>query len=279
MDTLLDALQEGRLIELPDNEKNHALQYLAHILEAIPSVPPGTEVMEVVMAREASVSTAIGRGWACPHARVPFDEDLMCVVGWSPTGIDYDAPDRIPVSIVAMYLVPANQRNHYLREISMLAKALTTYGGAEKWRSAKELNEVRDDLLDLISSTKETVGPDTRARMIQLQARPAVEAIVAPDLTNLIIEPLTLVTAPGMKQVVLAQNPALVDLLDSAPGLADAMASSGVFEGAGWRVVKRGTVVYQANRVVYDCLAIQVSPALPGKRAPQNDRLAITRRP
>jgi PTS system nitrogen regulatory IIA component len=263
MDTLLDALQEGRLIELPDNDKNHALQFLAHILEAIPSVPAGTGVVELVMARESSITTALGSGWACPHARVPFDEDLMCVVGWSPTGIDYGAPDGTPVSIVVMYLVPANQRNHYLREISILAKALTSYGTAERWSSAKELNEVRDDLLDLISSTKETVGPDTRARMIRLQARTAVEVAAMPDLSNLLIEPVTVVTSPGVKYVVLAQNPGLVQLLDSTPGLIDAMASNAVFESAGWRLVKRDMTVYQADRIVYDCLAIRVSPAVP----------------
>jgi nitrogen PTS system EIIA component len=266
MDTLLDALQEGRLIELPENDKNHALQYLAHILEAIPSMPAGTDVMELVMARETSISTAIGRGWACPHARVSFDEDLMCVVGWSPTGIDYDAPDGIPVFIVAMYLVPANQRNHYLREISILAKALTAYGGAEKWRSAKGLNEVRDDLVDLISSTKENVGPDTRARMIQLQARPAVAEVIPPDLTNLLIEPVTLVTTPGQKFVVLAQNPVLVESLDSASGLLEAMTATGVYENGGWRIIKRGTTVYQAGRVVYECLAVKAAAGQRAKR-------------
>jgi mannitol/fructose-specific phosphotransferase system IIA component (Ntr-type) len=269
MDTLLDALQEGRLIELPENDKDDALRFLAHILEAIPSVPSGTDVVGLVMTRESSFNTAIGKGWACPHARVPFDEDLMCVVGWSPTGIDYGAPDGVPVSVVAMYLVPANQRSHYLREISLLAKALTAYEGAEKWRSAKELNDVRDDLLDLISSTKETVGPDTRARMIQLQARAAVAEVTAPDLSSLVIEPVTLVAAPGMKQVVLAQNPSLVESLDSAPGLIDALASDGVYENAGWRVVSRGNVVYQADRVVYDCLAIRVAPGPSSKPAPK----------
>lgn len=269
MDTLLDALQEGRLIELPDNDKSHALQFLAHILEAIPSVPAGTGVVELVMAREDSITTAIGKGWACPHARVPFDEDLMCVVGWSPTGIDYGAPDGIPVSIVAMYLVPANQRNHYLREISTLAKALMVYGPAEKWRAATELDEVRDDLLDLISSTKETVGPDTRARMIQLQARAAVEAVPAPDLSNLLIEPVTIVTAPGMKHVVLAQNPGLVELLDTAPGLIDSITETGVFESGGWRLVKRDMVVYQADRIVYDCLALRVNPSVARRRGPR----------
>ncbi|HAR96893.1 MAG TPA: hypothetical protein DCR97_13170 [Deltaproteobacteria bacterium] len=265
MDTLLDALQEGRLIELPDNDKKDALQFLAHILEAIPSIPAGTDVEGLVMAREASVSTAIGKGWACPHARVSFDEDLMCVVGWSPTGIDFGAPDDIPVYIIAMYLVPTNQRNHYLREISILAKALTAYGEPEKWRSARELNEIRDDLLDLICSTKETVGPDTRARMIRLQARPAVEALLSPDLSNLVIEPVTLVTAPGVRCVVLAQDPGLVGLLDSTGDLIDAIAGDGVLETGGWRLIRRDTVVYQADRVVYDCLAIRVSPTLPEK--------------
>ena len=51
MDTLLDALQEGRLIELPDNNKDDALQFLAHILEAIPSIPTGTDVVGLVMAK------------------------------------------------------------------------------------------------------------------------------------------------------------------------------------------------------------------------------------
>jgi nitrogen PTS system EIIA component len=260
MDTLLDALQEGRLIELPENDKDDALRFLAHILEAIPSVPSGTDVVGLVMTREGSFNTAIGKGWASPHARVPFEEDLMCVVGWSPTGIDYGAPDGMPISVVAMYLVPSNQRNHYLREISMLAKALAAYEGAEKWRSATELNDVRDDLLDLISSAKETAGPDTRARMIQLQTRATVVEETAPDLSSLVIEPVTLVTGPGMRSIVLAQNPGLVDALDSAPGLIEALASGGVYENGGWRVVKRGTVVYQADRVVYDCLAIRVAP-------------------
>ena len=111
------------------------------------------------MAREQAANTALGIGWACPHARVPFDGDLLCVVGWSPTGIDYGAPDGCPVSIVVMYLVPDNQRNQFLREASMLAKAVTTYPQRVTPSSAPELNEVREHLLDLISSSKDTSGP------------------------------------------------------------------------------------------------------------------------
>ena len=52
MDTILDALQEGRLFELPENDKTHALQFLAHIIEAFPETPAGTDVVGLVLKRE-----------------------------------------------------------------------------------------------------------------------------------------------------------------------------------------------------------------------------------
>jgi mannitol/fructose-specific phosphotransferase system IIA component (Ntr-type) len=263
MDSLLDALQEGRLIELPEQNREHALQLLAHIIEAIPSVPNGTDVVGLVLERERTTSTALGRGWACPHARVSFDEDLLCVLGWSPTGIDYGAPDGIPVSIIAMYLVPANQRNHYLREISLLAKALTTHGDPERLRSAKNLNEVRNHLLDLIGSTKDTVGPDARARMIQLQARAAIETTAAPDVSTLVVEPLSVVVGPGLKPLVLSQVAALTEILEGPSGLLERLESDGAFSNAGWRVVKRSSTAFQAGRVVHECLAIRLPGAPP----------------
>jgi mannitol/fructose-specific phosphotransferase system IIA component (Ntr-type) len=259
MDTLLDALQEGRLIELPDNNKDDALQFLAHIIEAIPSLPTGIDVVGLVMAKERSTTSALGNGWASPHVRVPFEEDLICVVGWSPTGIEYGAPDGKPVSIIALYLVPENQRNHFLREVSMLAKALKSYPGFNKLNTAKELNEVRDHLLDLISTSRETVGPDTRARMIQLQARQIVASIPAYDLANLVLEPVTIISGPGLKHVVLAQDLQLVEYLDAAPRLVERLASVGVFQNGGWRILKRGETAYQGERVLYDCLAIRIA--------------------
>jgi nitrogen PTS system EIIA component len=261
MDTLLDALQEGRLFELPENDKAHSLQFLAHIIEAFPEMPAGTDVVAHVMTREEVTTTALGKGWACPHARITFDEDLMCVVGWSPAGIDYGAPDGRPVSIIVMYLVPANQRNHFLREVSILAKALETYTDLEKFREAKDLNDVRNYLLDLIGTTKETVGPDSRARMIRLQAKPTVSEGTFPgrDLSNLIMEPVTLVAGQGMKGIVLTQNADLAEYLNAASGLVSKIESDGVFQNGGWRVLRRHAVPYHGGLVAYDCLAIKMA--------------------
>jgi mannitol/fructose-specific phosphotransferase system IIA component (Ntr-type) len=260
MDSLLDALQEGRLIELPeDYDKEDSLRFLAHILEAIPSLPAGTDVAGRIMAKEEATKTSLGKGWACPDARVPFNEDLICVVGWSPKGIEYGAPDGMPVRIIAMYLVPENQRSNYLREVSLLAKALAIYPELHRLNLAVELNEVRDHLLDLISTTKGTVGPDSRARMIQLQARPSVVEAPVYNLANLILEPVSIITGAGIRPVVLAQDRQLVDLLDNSAGLVEGIASQGMFQNGGWRIVKRREASFQADRVLFDCLAIKAA--------------------
>ncbi|HPU98600.1 MAG TPA: PTS sugar transporter subunit IIA [Candidatus Hydrogenedentes bacterium] len=266
MDTLLDALQDGRLFELPENDKNHALQFLAHIIEAFPEVPAGTDVVGHVMKREEAYNTALGKGWACPHARVPFDEDLMCVIGWSPTGIDYNAPDGQPVSVVVMYLVPDNQRNHYLREISTLARALESFPSLEKLQEVRDLDDVRNYLLDLIAQSKEAGTSETRARMIRLQTKSVPEQVVFHDLTNMIIEPVTIVTAPDVRPITLTQNPDLMRWLDGLPDLAAKLASADSYRNGGWHLLRRTASTYQGDRILYDCIAVKL---LPERVAPQ----------
>ncbi len=122
----------------------------------------------------------------------------------------------------------------------------------------KDLKDVRHYPLDLIGATRETVGPDARARMIRLQARPAMEALPVRDLSSLIMEPVTLVAVPGIKTVVLTQDATLAESLDSAAGLIDRIESDGVYQDGGWRILRRGTVAYQRGCIVYDCLAIRL---------------------
>lgn len=260
MDTLLDALQEGRLFELPDNDKTGALRFLAHVIEAFPEIPAETDVFGHVMKREGAATTALGKGWACPHARVPYDEDLMCVVGWSPQGIDYAARDGIPVKLIVMHLVPENQRNHYLREISVLAKALEANSGLDRLSQVRDLDDVRNYLLDLIGLAKGSEGADFRARMIRLQAKPAAEALAFQDLSNLIIEPVTLIAGPNMKPLALTQNAGLMEWLDSVADVIGKLEGEGAYQNGGWRLLRRSLVTYPNGRVAFDCIAVRMKP-------------------
>ena len=258
MDTLLDALQEGRLIELPDNDKHDSLQFLSHILEAIPSVPNNTDVAGFVLSREEAIVTALGKGFACPHARVPYDEDLLASIGWSPSGIDYGAPDGKPVHFVLMYLVPDNQRNHYLKEVSLLAKALQTAPNLDQISKLEDLNSVRNFLLDLVSLSKNIVGFEARAKMIKLESRGAIIPPQIDQLADILIEPVSIITLQGKQHYTLAQSKELIDILDHSLNLVESISSKGFFENSGWRIVKRTSIEYLENRIVYECIAVKV---------------------
>ena len=51
MRSILTALQEGRLFELPDAGKERALEFLARILDANPDIEVGTDMIEEVKLR------------------------------------------------------------------------------------------------------------------------------------------------------------------------------------------------------------------------------------
>ena len=267
MNSLLEALQEGRMVELPDDRhKERALTILANLIEAIPSVLPGTDVAGAVLVREAGGSTALGKGWACPHARLGSEGDLVCAVGWSPSGLEYGAPDGRPVRIVAMYLVPLNQKSVYLREISGIAKILQLQPDDAMWARIRDLTQARNALLDMITAGIESAGPDVRARMIRLEARQA--AVTPPisgvKLAGLTVQSLTVVAGPSIKPVVLSQHQDLTTLLEAVPDLAGLLSRQGFLDVAGWRVLSRGATSYPAERVVFDCLAVKSMP----ERAP-----------
>ena len=256
MDSILDALQEGRLLELPDNDKQRSLQLLAHLIEAIPSLP-ATDVAGLVWAREQVSNTAVGLGWACPHARIPDEGDLMCAIGWSPTGIDYGPAGAPPVRVVVMYLVPENQMNHYLKEVSTLVKVLRSDARFQDLEKAGDLGAVRNRLLDLVGAAKEVAGPDARARMIQLETRVSTPPAPGVALTGMMIESLTMITGPGMKPVILTQSRELLDAIDQNPAMAEAIAQQGQHDHAPWRILRRATTHFIGDRIMHDCLAIR----------------------
>ena len=51
MRTFFAALEEGRLIELPDNNKDKSLQILGSLIEAVPGLKAGTQVVESLLTQ------------------------------------------------------------------------------------------------------------------------------------------------------------------------------------------------------------------------------------
>ncbi len=263
MKSLLDALQEGRLIELPEADKTKSLQYLGTLIEAIPDFRAGIDFNAAVMTREKAANTGITLGWACPHGRVPGEGELHCAIGWSPVGIEYGAPDGKPVRIVVMHYIPDSQKNVYLREISGLAKAIHANPALGELSEAKDLGEVRNRLIDLLTAAVESALPDVKARMIQLEARQAVSALAetlpSDALSALNLLPVTMVIVPGGRPLILAQDRDLVAQLETAGDLAAPLATQAPFDRAGYRIITRSVASFQPDRLLYDCIAVKLT--------------------
>ena len=267
MKALLTALQEGRLVELPDNIQHDALEFLGTLLEAIPEIADEGGITEKAFARENIHNTGIGRGWACPHATSDHDGELLCAVGWSPVGIDYGSPDGVAVHLVVMYYVPDSQRNAYLKEISQLAKAIHQNEDLQKLQIITELSEVRHALLDAITHAIDSVTPEARARMIQLEVRHAeVEAEAEESADLLTLDPIarsiravTVLVVPGSKPVVLTQDQKLAEDLESSSTLAEDLAKRGHSVSGTINVVLRSSEHYASNRVLHECIAFRGS--------------------
>lgn len=262
MKSLLTALQEGRLIELPDSDKQKSLEYLATIIEAIPDIGDIDGITEGVLAREQLHNTGIGKGWACPHARTSMHGELLSSVGWSPKGIDYGSPDGKPVHLIVMYYVPDAQKNGYLKEISSLAKAIQTIPSMQDLSSLEELGDVRHTLLDAISVAMESMAPDARARMIQLDVKHAAaqetaQPPVSDDIAHRVLS-VQIVTAPGAKVLVLAQDADVVQALEGHPELMNGLNQNGRADCKGFHVVLRSVAHFQAGRAVHDCIAMRM---------------------
>ena len=258
MKSLLNALQEGRLIELPDADKAKSLEYLAHLIEAVPDLAGSPELAEEMIAREKAHNTGIGSGVACPHVRATGGGDLLCAVGWTPVGIDYGASDGKKVHLVVMYYIPDAQKNVYLKEISALAGAVRREDGIQTIATAEDIATVRERLLDWVQAGIDANIPETKARMIRLEARQAVAEATSPAAApSAALQALiALFVVSEGKALTLCSNAELLAELEKDAALSGTVAQRTQFERAGWRLLFLEATTYGA-RTLYRYAAVK----------------------
>jgi nitrogen PTS system EIIA component len=80
-------------------------------------------VFRALWRREQAASTALGGGFALPHARIAGISRVMTVYVRIRTPIDFEAPDRRPVSELFVLLVPDRADNEkHLRLLALIAE-------------------------------------------------------------------------------------------------------------------------------------------------------------
>jgi len=81
-------------------------------------------IISVVKKRESSMSTGIGFGIGIPHASTDLIYEVVGAFGRSKSGVNFDALDNQPVSLVMLFLVPQGQFQKHLHTLAKIAKIL-----------------------------------------------------------------------------------------------------------------------------------------------------------
>lgn len=113
-----------RIVTLTSHRKTEALTELVDLLAADPAVEDRADLLRAILQREQDLSTAMGFGFAVPHAKIFSVKQFIMAIGLSPHGIAFDAIDGLPVHLVLMIAGPADRQWRYLQLLRQITTVL-----------------------------------------------------------------------------------------------------------------------------------------------------------
>lgn len=100
------------------------------------------KVLEVLMAREALGSTAIGQGIAIPHGKHKSTKKLVGCLGISREGIDFDSLDGELAHIFFLLMAPIDSAGPHLKALAKISRLLKDKFVRERLVGAKDEAEI-----------------------------------------------------------------------------------------------------------------------------------------
>jgi mannitol/fructose-specific phosphotransferase system IIA component (Ntr-type) len=117
---------------LTGTTRSEVIDELCQGLAADGAIPSATESAAAVREREELLGTGTGRGAAIPHARMPELARPILAFGRSIAGVDWDAPDGLPVHLVFLLLTPDHGQGLQLQILAAIAHGLSDPAAREQ---------------------------------------------------------------------------------------------------------------------------------------------------
>ena len=124
MKKIVDMITSKRIIIFDAPDKDSAIKQMVDLLSTAESIKDRNDLERAIFEREKILSTSIGLGIAIPHVRLESVTEMTIAVGVLKEGIDYDALDGQPVTIIIMIASPLGTHREYLRVLAKIALLL-----------------------------------------------------------------------------------------------------------------------------------------------------------
>jgi PTS system nitrogen regulatory IIA component len=126
--------------DLKSTTKQEVIEELVNTLISAGSLEKKykNKVIEILMAREALGSTAIGQGIAIPHGKCEFVKKLVGCLGISRRGINFDSLDGEPAYIFFMLIAPLDSAGPHLKALARISRLLKDKFIRDSLKSVKD---------------------------------------------------------------------------------------------------------------------------------------------
>jgi mannitol/fructose-specific phosphotransferase system IIA component (Ntr-type) len=143
---LLGELLQGNVIKLglDAESKWEAIEELIDLLIESHSLPMSLRehVIQVVKAREESMSTGMGYGVALPHGSTDRFDSFVAALGVSKAGIEFESIDGEPAKIIILMVVPQKNFQGQVRTLAGIAHLLSNPAFRSALLQAKNVQDV-----------------------------------------------------------------------------------------------------------------------------------------
>lgn len=155
----LSSLLNPKLVRcgLAARTKEEALAETAAILASAEPSLSEAELLAALAEREKLGPFSMGKGIAFPHARTEKVKDFSIVLGTSPEGLDFRAPDGHRVHIVILFAIPKKHSNLYLHTLAAFLNFFTAEGNLKKVLEAKSGEDLIASIDALSTRGRESV--------------------------------------------------------------------------------------------------------------------------
>ncbi|NCY20705.1 PTS sugar transporter subunit IIA [bacterium] len=126
-----DLISEANLIpDLNAKDRTSAYQVMVQHLadKGLVNKDLVHSILHSLQLREEKMTTAMGGGFALPHATIPKLSKLCTLLARSPKGIACDAVDGKLVTLFFLILVPPDQNQTHLQTLATVAKFFNRRG-------------------------------------------------------------------------------------------------------------------------------------------------------
>ena len=148
---LLDFLPtDGVMTDLSASSKKQLIENIAEHAGSLTGLS-ARAVFDALMQRERLGSTALGRGFAVPHARVENLDDTLACFFRLKEAVNFEAPDDVPVDLVFTIVIPEQATEEHLIILSSLARVFSNDEVCEAIRVAGS----KDEIAQIIQSAED----------------------------------------------------------------------------------------------------------------------------